>query len=84
MFGEKSKEDGFNFAHKLRQDKKLSYIPILILTAVNMEYPGFNFSPKTDGEYLPVDDFIDKPPEPDDLLNKVEKLLSMKESKWVK
>jgi len=84
MFGEKSKDDGFDFAYKLRQDKKLAYIPILMLTAVNMEYPGFSFSPKTDGEYLPVDDFIDKPPEADELLQKIEKLLLMKKSKWAK
>ena len=84
MFGEKNKEDGFNFAFKLRQDKKLSYIPILMLTTINMEYPGFAFSPKTNCEYLPVDDFIDKPPEPDDLLQKIEKLLLMKENKWAK
>lgn len=83
MFGSEQKTKGFDFAIKIRQDKELSKIPILMITAVNFQYPQFGFSPETDEEYLPVDDFIDKPVQPDQLINTVEKLLKQKISKWV-
>jgi DNA-binding response OmpR family regulator len=83
MFGSKMNTDGFDCAVKMKRDKTLAPIPILMITAVNVQNPGFHFSPDTDGEYLPVDDFIDKPAQPEDLIQKVEKLLKMKISKWV-
>ena len=82
MFGEKEETQGFDYALKMKQDKTLAPIPILMVTAVNTRYPRFNFSPMTDGEYLPVDEFINKPAQPDELIQKVEKLLKQKVSKW--
>ncbi len=83
MFGGKGKTKGFDFAVKVRQDKSIANVPILMLTSVNEAYPGFDFSPNTDEEFLPVDEFINKPARPDELLEKVEKLLKAKTSKWV-
>ena len=57
-------------------------IPILMVTSVNIRRPGYKFSPDTDGEYLPVDDFIDKPAKPENLVKKVAKLLEQKVSRW--
>lgn len=74
--------DGFEVARKLRGDSQTREIPIILLTAIHQELdkklsPGFiRYSPETDGEYLPVDDFVDKPIQPDDLLQRIEKLLS--------
>lgn len=82
MFGSKGESKGFDYAVKMKQDKLLAPIPILMVTSVNIQNPGFGFSDKTDEEYLPVDDFIDKPAQPDELIQKVEKLLRMKVSKW--
>lgn len=82
MFGKKEETKGFDYALLMKQDKTLAPIPILMVTAVNTRYPRFNFSPMTDGEYLPVDDFIDKPAQPDELIQKVERLLKQKVSKW--
>lgn len=82
MFGSQGKSGGFQFAATLRQSEDLSSIPILMLTAVNVENPGFDFSPKTDGEYLPVDGFLDKPAQPEELLEKVRELIVQKTSKW--
>ncbi len=82
MFGPDEKTEGFDYAIKFKQDKRLVSVPILMTTAVNREYPGFRFSDETDEEFLPVDDFIDKPAPPDILLEKVKNLLDQKTSKW--
>jgi CheY-like chemotaxis protein len=47
-------------------------IPILMLTAIHETTP-LRFTP--DGDYLPVDDFVEKPIEPGELVRKVEGLL---------
>ncbi len=53
-----------------------------MLTAINTARPSFKFSPETDGEFLPVDSFLDKPVHSEDLISKVEELLRQKTSKW--
>jgi len=69
---------GFQLALKLRGPNpdpalgRFAKIPILMLTAIHTTTP-LRFGP--DKDYLPVDDFVDKPFEPDDLLHKVEALL---------
>jgi len=82
MFGSKGESKGFDFAQKLRYNKLFSGIPVLMITAINAEKPFFNFSPETDGEYLPVDAFIDKPVKTEELYSKVEELIKQKTSKW--
>jgi two-component system alkaline phosphatase synthesis response regulator PhoP len=83
MFGRTEQAVGFDYAIELKKDKTLAPIPILMITAVNVRYPNFGFSPKDDGDYLPVDEFINKPAAPDDLISKVKTLLKQKTSKWV-
>jgi CheY-like chemotaxis protein len=71
--------EGFQLALKLRsRDPKSEFaaystIPILMLTAIHTTTP-MRFGP--DDDYLPVDDFIDKPIDPDQLVSKVEELLN--------
>jgi CheY-like chemotaxis protein len=48
-------------------------VPILMLTAIHQKTP-LRFAP--DGDYLPVDDFVEKPVKPGVLLAKVKKLLA--------
>ena len=83
MFESRNKSQGFDYAYKIRQNSTLSPIPILMVTGVNKEYPGFNFSPDTDQEFLPVDDFIDKPARPNVLVKKTRHLLEKGTSYWV-
>jgi DNA-binding response OmpR family regulator len=82
MFGSRGESKGFDFAQSVKLDKKFSAIPILMLTAINTERPSFKFSPETDGEFLPVDSFLDKPVRYEELIDKVGDLLRQKTSKW--
>jgi len=68
--------DGFDICCKLKQDPEFKTIPILAVSAINKEI-GMKFSPKTDGEYFPADDFLEKPVKPENLLERVEKLLKV-------
>jgi CheY-like chemotaxis protein len=70
---------GFHVAYQLRsQDPESEYaayskVPILMLTAIGKQR-GMAFSPETDQEFLPVDEFVEKPIQPADLLEKVARL----------
>jgi CheY-like chemotaxis protein len=66
--------DGFDLCHKLKDDPEMSKIPVLAVSAINKEI-GMKFSPKTDGMYFQADDFMEKPVSPENLLERVEKLL---------
>lgn len=72
-----SKSEGVFFSKRLKSDKILRSIPILMITAVNQdaEMRRFHLDPKTDGEYLPVDGFLEKPVEPEDILREIAKLI---------
>jgi len=67
--------EGFDMARVLRKNSRYKNIPILMLTAIKQK-TGFDFKPSAgDPEWLPVDEFLDKPIEPDLLLAKVKALL---------
>jgi len=70
------KRAGFSVSQKMRTDPELAGIPILMLTAVHRQTP-LRFSPDTDEEYLPVEEFIEKPIDPKRLLERIEKLLKL-------
>lgn len=70
--------EGFQVSLRLRNPDPASEfaaysrIPILMLTAIHQKTP-LRFAP--DADYLPVDDFVEKPVKPGVLLAKVKKLL---------
>jgi len=70
---------GFHVAYQLRNPDPASeyaaysQVPILMLTAIGKQR-GMSFSPETDREFLPVDEFVQKPIQPTDLLDKVAQL----------
>jgi len=74
-----TKTEGFQLALKLRSpDPTSEYaefkdIPILMLTAIHSTTP-LRFEPDID--YLPVELFVDKPIDPDDLIGKVDYILT--------
>ena len=64
---------GFKTARWLREQDETSDIPLLMLTAVNQQYPmQFN----ADDVWLPVDEFLEKPVDGDQLMNTIEKVTS--------
>lgn len=73
----RTKGDGIWFSQKLRSDKTLRSIPILMITAVDQdaEMMKLHLDPETDGAYLPVNGFLEKPVEPEDLLREINKLI---------
>jgi CheY-like chemotaxis protein len=71
--------EGFHFAYKVRNNEATKDIPILMITSIH-EHSDFHFSPDEDGQFLPVDDFAEKPVPREVLLHKVEALLGKKTS----
>lgn len=70
--------DGFEMSRELKSDPQYKDIPILMLTGVEGK-TGIDFkSTAGDPEWLPVNGFLDKPVEPEVLLDEVKSLLSAK------
>jgi len=65
--------EGFHIAQDLRADPKTAGIPIVMLTSVSKK-TGFEFSPQTDKDYLPVETFLEKPVDPKRLVQAVRDL----------
>jgi DNA-binding response OmpR family regulator len=65
-------DDGFFLAQKLRKEKIDT--PIIMYTSVSKAL-GINFGKS---EIVPVDEYVEKPISPDELIEKVEKLLNAK------
>lgn len=66
---------GFELAREIRRHSSLKRLPLLMLTAVNQEFPlGFS-SKDIDDDWMPVKDFVEKPVDFDVLLTKVEKMI---------
>jgi CheY-like chemotaxis protein len=68
-------DEGFQLAYKIRKDKKLKDKPVILLTAVG-KVTGFKFDREKDEEFMPVEEYIEKPVTPEFLLEKVNKVLS--------
>ena len=72
--------EGFQVSYQLRSPdpkseyKEFSKIPIIMLTGVSQKM-HMKFSPEQDGDYLPVDEFLEKPIRIEPLLDKIKKLL---------
>lgn len=73
-----SADKGFDVARELKQDKDYKDIPIVMLTAIK-EKTSFDFKTEAGDEtWLPVDDYCDKPINPEELIKKVDSFLRRK------
>jgi len=72
--------EGFQVSYQLRSNdpkseyREFSHIPIIMMTGISQKM-HMKFSPDQDGDYLPVDEFLEKPVRVDPLLEKIRKLL---------
>ena len=70
-------DTGFDVARELKNEPSTKNIPILMLTAIK-EKTGLDFKKEAGDEiWLPVDDYVEKPLKPEELISKVEKLLKI-------
>ena len=67
-------KDGFSVAEQLKKDPQLSKIPTLILTSFSARR-GETAIPVSRGFALDVEDYIEKPVTPDELLARIEEHL---------
>ena len=75
--------EGFHFVWKLRNlpDEYFRNVPIIVLTAIHEKtnllfYPDSGDGTYQAGEYLPVQDFLDKPIDPNQLLTRIQRVLA--------
>ena len=69
------KKDGFEVIKELREHPSYPRIPILVLTAVKKEAAGRRYELET-ALRMDVDDYIEKPIQPDDLIDRVKRILT--------
>jgi CheY-like chemotaxis protein len=69
-------DEGFHVAYQIRNDEEIKDIPILMITAVGAQ-TGFEFDMQRDEDFLPVNEFIEKPVNPQVLLDTVKRNLSV-------
>jgi CheY-like chemotaxis protein len=67
-----STTDGFHTSYELKKDPVYKEIPVVMLTAIG-KATGMHFDRKEDPDYLPVEEFIEKPVDPKILLATVKK-----------
>ena len=66
--------EGFDVAREIREKHKLIDLPILMLTSIHKtKKVPYRFTP--DADYLPVDVFLDKPIEPEQLVGIIQEML---------
>lgn len=66
---------GFDLARKIRKMKKLEKLPIVLLTSINQQFPMDFSSSDIDKDWMPVQDFVEKPVDMKKLVEKVRTIL---------
>ncbi len=66
---------GFDLAREIRKHDEMMGMPIIVLTAVNQEFPMDFSANDADDDWMPVQDFLEKPPEIPILLEKIKGLI---------
>ena len=69
-----SKDEGFQVSYALKADPELKDIPVVIISSVG-QVTGFDFDKDKDGAFIPVDEFVEKPVKPKQLIDIVRKNL---------
>lgn len=64
--------DGLEVSHEMREDAELKNVPVIMVSCI-ISSPHASLFP-TD-EYIPIDGWISKPMDPDDLVKKIRRLV---------
>lgn len=67
---------GFDISRQIRDTEAIKDIPVVLLTGVNQELPVDFSSADIDSEWMPVQDFLEKPVDMDVLLKKIDDILA--------
>ena len=67
-------DEGFQIAYKIRADEHIKDTPVVILTAVGSQ-TGFDFDPNKDEDFLPVQAYLEKPVNPQKLIDTVRQFI---------
>ena len=65
-----TQDEGFHIAYQIRNNTETADLPIIMLTAVGQE-TGFSFDKDKDEDFLPVNQFLEKPVNPDTLIEEI-------------
>jgi len=73
---------GFDIAREIRNNKATAAIPIIMLSAINEKgvYAGTFSNNDRDNTWLPIDEFIEKPIQNKQLLDKIKTVLEQKKA----
>jgi len=66
---------GFDLARQIRRTKAIKDLPIILLTGINQDFPMDFSSQDIDPDWMPVQDFMEKPVKMPALLDKVNRLM---------
>jgi two-component system alkaline phosphatase synthesis response regulator PhoP len=70
-------QEGYEMAREMRKDNDLKNIPLIMLTSVD-SITGLNLKEMAkDPKWLPVDAYLEKPVQPQKLLEEIKKLLKL-------
>lgn len=69
-----TQDEGFHLSYQIRSDEDIKNTPIIMVTAIGAQ-TGYNFDPERDEDFLPVDEFLEKPVNPQALLEAVRRNL---------
>ena len=70
---------GFELTREIRKISGFENLPIIMLTSVG-DVTGVNFqAAMSDSDWLPADSFLEKPIEPDELIEEIQNLLDNKQ-----
>ena len=64
---------GFDLARKIRETEVIKDLPIVLLTGVNQEFPMDFSNQDLDPQWMPVQDFVEKPVDLNVLTEKIKK-----------
>ncbi len=63
-------DEGFQVTYKMKHDGDLAAVPIIMVTSIGAK-TGFSFDKSRDEDFLPVNEFLEKPVDPKVLIDKV-------------